>query len=76
MIRKIRRYFQDSKLDLREKIFRLVIVAGTFLLVCAIIESIFMEMERTNLIAQGLLLLVMVVSNYLTFGLKKGEIAI
>ena len=76
MIRKIRRYFQDSKLDLREKIFRLVIVAGTFLLVCAIIESIFMEMEMSNLIAQGLLLLVMLVSNYLTFGLKKGEIAI
>ena len=63
MIRKIRRYFQDSKLDLREKIFRLVIVAGTFLLVCAIIESIFMEMEMSNLIAQGLLLLVMLVSN-------------
>ena len=63
MIRKIREYFQDSKLDLREKIFRLVIVAGTFLLVCAMIESIFMEMERTNLIAQGLLVLVMVVSN-------------
>lgn len=76
MINQLVKYFRNSKLEIRERIFRLILVIGVIVLVIGIVESFFLDTDRTTLFMLTALLLIILVSFFLTIRLQKTDIAI
>lgn len=76
MINQLIHYFRDTKLEMRERIFRLILLIGTAVVLVALAESFFLNTGGLSLFMLVLLLATLLLSTFLAVRLHRTEAAI
>lgn len=76
MMNRIKNFFHNPNMELRERIFRLILWIGITVIAIALVEGLFLKSAQAMMIALFVLLIVLGVSLFLTVRLKKLDAAI